>query len=354
MTRLLTGFEARALPADEPACRCCGAPLGEALLDLGLLPRSSAGPVPPSAAAPDFMPLRVFACLGCRLLQLADFASDPGTAPPPALDVDTLVIDLGAPGLADFRPGLARRMRGTGLAPGLIRDRGALARAADPHEILAASRILLAPGGVLRLDLPCMLVVMRDLRFDAIGPERPTWLSLAAAEAMLAEHGLVLFDIEEGEGVLRLLAGHAEDRGKPASAALAARRRAEAALCPPAAFRTLPGRVAEAKCALLDFLVGLRRAGRTVAGFGATAAADRLLRYAGIGPELLPVVAEAGVAGTLVVPASRVPVRPVAALAEARPDFILLLREPADAERAMLRGSGARLVEPLPVLRVLD
>ncbi|MGG5818022.1 hypothetical protein [Falsiroseomonas sp. HW251] len=344
-----------ALGATEPSCRCCGGPLGDALLDLGLLPARPEGAMPPEAEPPAFRPLRVFACLGCRVLQIEGPASAPAASGRSPLDAETPVLDLGAPGLEAFAPGLARRLRGAGVAPGLIRDRGALALAPDPHEILAASRILLAPGGVLRLDLPCILTILRDLRFDAIGPERPTWLSLAAAEAMLAEHGLALFDIEPGEGTLRLLAGHAEDRGKPASAALAARRRAEAAFCLPPSFRALPGRVLEAKCGLLDFLVGLRRAGRSVAGFGAGAAPDRLLRHAGIGPDLLPWIADdvAPGAGALL-PACRVPVRPLAALDAARPDFILLLRTPAPDRREALCRSGARLVEPLPALRVLD
>lgn len=391
--------------AHDPTCRCCGAPLTEVFCDLGPMPLPAAQWVAHAAQGPEIrVPLRPLFCAECILVQSP--GPGPGGTRPAAtadprlarglaqrfhLDADSVVVELAGgdvsllPTFAEIglpvlcmaadaaaamaaasraiptAPGgigatAARRLRGLGLAAALISARGVLDTAPDPHDVVAGLRILLAPGGVLLIEVPHLMPVLRGLRFDAICHEQRCIFSLAAAEALLAEHGLAVFDVAAPAGTLRLLARHAEDNAKPVAPAVEAMRRAEAASDADAC-RAFAPRMAEAKCALLDFLVGLRRAGRSVAGIGATACADRLLRYCGVGPELLPFVADARVpAAGLCLPGTRIPVVPPFVVAEARPDFVLLLESPGRTARtldpAAIGAWGGRLATPLPTLRI--
>ncbi|WP_203076669.1 methyltransferase C-terminal domain-containing protein [Falsiroseomonas ponticola] len=381
----------RATPFLAPACRCCGLGLEEAVADLGLAPLSGA-PVPPGTAMA-FHPLRLMVCSDCRLVQVPDPA--PAAAPPPAppwreegfaaamiaalrLDSWTPVAEVGAGAMlpafarrgvpvlqeeaAGFDIHRARRLRAEGLEPALLLVPDALAAAPSLHGLAAGLREFLAPGGVLALEVPSLLAMMQGRRIDLLRHGRLSWFTLATAEMVLAQHGLVVFDARrtgrEGGG-LRLLARHAEDRGKPLTPAIEALRQEEAAagLGTAEAYRVLTARLLEAKCALLDFLVGAQRAGRRVAAAGVPAATT-LLTWCGAGPELLAfTVDEDPARHGLVLAGTTIPIRPPAALAAERPDFVLSLdaagREALARRLPGLRPWGGRFVVPLPTIDIV-
>ncbi len=381
----------------------------EAVLDLGLSPAGDAA-VQIGAASPVVLhPLQVLACAECGLVQLGEHdGASAGTcemrsrpacggrqlaarlverlglgAETEAIvhgaDEEALAAGLAASGAAVlalagdaqargrggavFGSGLARRLRGVGHAPALICARRALAEAPDPHDLAAGWRILLAPGGTLVAEVPNLLRLVDECRLDAISLERRSYFSLATLEMLLAEHRLAVFDLEDAVGeepALRVFVRHLEDHARPVTAAVADWREAElrAGLHRAARRQRFAAEVADAKCALLDFLIGLRAAGRRVLGFGAPPGADRLLSYCGIGPDLLPCVVDPlpGRHG-LLLPASRIPVLPPSALREARPDVLLLLGwsgprpRPEDTEAEADRD--VRLALPLPRIALL-
>ena len=384
-------LRARAEPRQVSICRCCGLPLEEPLADLGMAPLACA-PVAPDAALA-FHPLSLLVCSDCRLVQ------QPGSAPEGAVlhaapwqaeafaaaTIATLGLDgwtpaaeigagamlpafarRGVPTMRQAAPGFgigqARRLRADGLEPVLILVPDALGEVASLHDLVAGVREWLAPGGVAMFDVPSLQTLMAQRRIDRIQHGRLCWFTLATAEMVLAQHGLVIFDAartgRDGGG-LRLLARHAEDRGKPLTPAIEALRREEAAagLGAAAAYRAFAEQLVEAKCALLDFLVGVQRAGRRVAAIGLPHGAATMLTWCGVGPELVGFTADDDPrhAGMLL-PGTRIPIRASSALSAARPDFVLVLSAASRAELAAglpdIRAWGGRYVVPLPTIDI--
>jgi C-methyltransferase C-terminal domain len=267
--------------------------------------------------------------------------------------------------VARFGAATARQLRATGPAPALIlAGRDVLPDAADLHDVLSGLRTLLAPGGIVVLELQHLLHLVRHGAFDALGHRHGCTPSLLVAELTLGQHGLVVFDAEElsaPPGTLRLHLRHAEDTAKPVGVAVGRLRAAEraAGLEGPEPYARFAEHVVEAKCAILDFLAGARRAGRRVAGAGAEARAATMLNYCGIGPELLPftVDARARAEAGLMVAGRRIPVLAPEAILEDRPDFVLVLdgdrRDETMEEFSAIRDWGGRFVVPLPNLQVL-
>lgn len=229
--------------------------------------------------------------------------------------------------------------------------------------MLEGVRILLAPGGVASLEFPHLLPLMRDTALDRFHLGQTFYLSLLVAELLAWQHGLTVFDAEAlpaGGGALRLFLRHVEDTARPVTPEVQRIRAEEraAGLEGAEAYARFARFVVEAKCALLDFLVGLRRAGRRVAGYGVPARGSALLSYCGIGPELLPFVVDpdAGLEGCTL-PGARIPVLGPEAVLQERPDYLLLLsahrREEAEARLPAIRGWGGRLALPGPTLRVV-
>ena len=77
---------------------------------------------------------------------------------------------------------------------------------------------------------------------------------------------------------------------------------------------------------LLDFLIQQKHARKTVAAYGAAAKGNTLLNYAGVKPDLLPFVCDAGAAKQgKYMPGSHIPILPPRTIQQARPDFVLIL-----------------------------
>jgi hypothetical protein len=203
---------------------------------------------------------------------------------------------------------------------------------------------------------------MAHNQFDTIYHEHFSYFSLATAELVMAQHGLVVFDVEElptHGGSLRIYVRHVEDRSLKLTDAVEQVRRLEktVGLDRPEIYRGFAAQVVETKCALLDFLVGARRAGQRVAAYGAPAKGNTLLNYCGIGPELVRYTVDASPHKQgLLLPGSRLPVLAPEALLEDRPDFVLILpwnlKDEIARQMQAIRGWGGRFVVPIPAVEV--
>lgn len=281
----------------------------------------------------------------------------------PAAKVAQSAIARGVPTeIASFGAATARRLRATHPAPVLMVANNVLAHVPDPHDFVEGFRLLLAPGGVATFEFSHLLRLMEGGAFDTIHHEHFSYLSLLVVELILGQHGLVVHDVEElptHGGSLRVHARHVEDASKPVRPAVARLRAVEraAGLESAEAYRRFAARVVETKCALLDFLVGARRAGQCVVGYGAPAKGNTLLNYCGIGPELLEFTVDRSPHKQgLLLPGSRIPVRDTAAIIEARPDFVLILpwnlRDEIAGQMGGIRDWGGRFATPIPHLQV--
>jgi len=102
-----------------------------------------------------------------------------------------------------------------------------------------------------------------------------------------------------------------------------------------------------------------RRAGRVVAGYGAAAKGNTLLNYAGIkGADLIRFVADLSPHKQgLFLPGSHIPVLPPEAIAEQKPDYVIIF--PWNLKREIMqqldhvRAWGGRFVVAIPELTVL-
>lgn len=293
--------------------------------------------------------LQYFAALGLRVLGVDPAANVAAVARAKAIPTE----------VAFFGEATARRLRAAGTAPDLMTANNVLAHVPDLHDFVEGFRVLLAPGGVATFEFPHLLRLMRHNQFDTIYHEHFSYLSLLVVERVFAGHGLAVFDVEElptHGGSLRVFVRHVADAAvHPDQPAVADVRRAEdaAGLGDLAAYRRFARSVVDSKCALLDFLIGARRRGETVAAYGAPAKGNTLLNYCGVGPELVSFTVDRSPHKQgLLLPGTRIPIRAPSAIAEAKPDHVLILpwnlRDEIADEMAHIRAWGGRFVVPIP------
>jgi SAM-dependent methyltransferase len=282
----------------------------------------------------------------------------------PAANVAAAARALGVPTEARFfGRDTARDLVARGLAADLLVGNNVLAHVPDLNDFVAGLTTALAPVGVLTLEFPHLARLVAENQFDTIYHEHYSYLSLVAVERVFARHGLALFDVEElptHGGSLRLYGQRADTGRQPISprvAALAARERA-AGVETRGYYEAFAERVRETKRKLLAFLIEAKRAGKSIAGYGAPAKGNTLLNYCGVRQDFLDYTVDASPHKQgKYLPGTRIPIHAPARVFETRPDYLLILpwnlQTEIVAQMAAVRDWGGRFVVAIPETRVL-
>jgi SAM-dependent methyltransferase len=283
----------------------------------------------------------------------------------PAANVAKVAIENGVPTLVKFfGETTARELVAEGKQADLICGANVLAQIPNPNDFVRGLQILLKPGGVITIEFPHLMQLMAQNQFDTIYHEHFTYFSFLSAERMFAAQGLTLFDVEElptHGGSLRIYARHAGDATKAVTArALGLREREiDAGFERIETYASFGDQVKETKRKLLDFLIEVKRAGKTVVGYGAPGKGNTLLNYCGIRSDFLDFTVDRNTyKHGKFLPGTHIPIYPPDRIAEVKPDYVLILpwnlRDEIVQQMAFIRDWGGKFVVPIPEVRVLD
>jgi SAM-dependent methyltransferase len=263
-----------------------------------------------------------------------------------------------------FGEATARELVAEGGRADLIVANNVLAHVPDLHDFVRGLAHLLGTAGVLTIEFPHLVRLVEENQFDTIYHEHFSYFSLLTAERALAAHGLRVFDVEElptHGGSLRVFARHAAGAGSPATRAVAAVRAKEEAR----GFTRLEGyagfaaQVEATKRDLLAFLIAAKRAGKSIAGYGAPGKGNTLLNYCGIRTDFLDYTVDRNPhkQGKFT-PGTRIPIHAPERIRETKPDCLLVLpwnlRDEVVRQTSYIREWGGRWVLPVPSVEVLS
>lgn len=243
----------------------------------------------------------------------------------------------------------------------LVVANNVFAHVPDIVDFSKGLRALLADDGCVVIEIPHLLRLIEGREFDTIYHEHYSYLSLLTTQRVLARAGLSVVDVEElptHGGSLRTWSTPTE-RGVRPSEAVDAVLAAEAA----AGLDTVEGHdgfakeVMKVRTDLMAFLFACARQGKTVAGYGAPGKGNTLLNYCGIRSDLVSFTVDRNpVKHGKFLPGTHIPIHPVEKLAEAKPDFVLVLpwnlRKEISEQLGYVRDWGGKLVVPLPELEI--
>jgi SAM-dependent methyltransferase len=258
---------------------------------------------------------------------------------------------------------LADRLVAEGHSADLAVANNVLAHVPDINDFVAGFARLLAPCGVATFEFPHLLRLLTDAQFDTVYHEHYSYLSLTAVVRIFERNGLLVFDVEEivtHGGSLRVYAQRSDVRAHATTGAVRSllERETAAGLRDTSAYGGLQARAESIKNDLLAFLIETRKAGRTVAAYGAAAKGNTLLNFAGVRPDLLPWVVDRNPAKQgKSMPGSRIPIVGEDRLRADRPAFVLILpwnlRDEVQAQLAYVRDWGAKFVIAVPRLEIV-
>jgi SAM-dependent methyltransferase len=262
-----------------------------------------------------------------------------------------------------FGQTLARELREEGKRADLLAANNVLAHVPDLHDFLAGVKLLLAPDGVVTMEFPHLQRLLEENQFDTIYHEHFSYFSFLTARRAFERHELTIFDVEElptHGGSLRIFARHRQAEGRPVTPRVEAleQREASAGLHALSAYLAFGERVNRVKRDLLSFLIGARREGKKVVGYGAPAKGNTLFNYCGIRQDFVDFTVDLSPHKQgLYLPGTHLPILEPAQLRTARPDYVLILpwnlKREIMAQVGYVREWGARFVVAIPKLEIL-
>jgi hypothetical protein len=401
------------------SCRYCAAPLEHVFADLGMTPLANSYLTPEKAGAMEpFYPLKAWVCGVCHLVQLEEFESPEGIFSDyayfssfsstwlehaeryvegmverlaldgghrvveiasndgyllqyfvkrgievlgiePAANVAQRAVENGVPTEVEFFGVPVASALRERFAADLLLGNNVLAHVPDINDFVAGMKVLLGERGTITMEFPHLLRLIDERQWDTIYHEHFSYLSWITVRQIFAAHGLRLFDVEElptHGGSLRIYGAHADDpREETDRARELVERELAAGLDELPAYTAFHQQVQNDKLDILEFLIGLRREGLRIVGYGAPAKGNTMLNYCGIGPELIEFTCDLSPhkQGRLL-PGSHLEIRSPDAIREERPDIVVILpwnlRDEIAEQLSFIREWGGRFVARAPEL----
>ena len=395
-------------------CRSCDGARLDPVIDLGTTPIANALLYDlDDVAAERFFPLEVVFCADCGLVQILDdvplFPDDypyyssvsdalldharrhvEGLIATLGLDHDSFVVEIasndgyllrnavaaGIPALGvDAAPGPAEAARAIGvdtitgffgrtLAERILDERGpadamvannVMAHVPDLNDFVAGFATLLAEDGVVTIENPAVEAMIDHGEFDTIYHEHVAYYSCLSVQALMARHGLTLFDVEQFEKLHGGTARYWVGRNRTPTDRLRARldHERERGMDPVEFYAGFGASVAAICDELRTMVRGLRADGKTVAAYGAAAKGATMLNTVGLGTDDVAFVVDRSAHKQgMFMPGTHQPILGVDALIEERPDYTLILAwnfaDEIMSQQAAYAELGGRFIVPVP------
>ncbi len=257
----------------------------------------------------------------------------------------------------------ARQLVNEGKRPDLLLGNNVLAHVPDVNDFVAGMQLLLADSGVITMEFPHLVRLIAENQFDTIYHEHFSYFSFTTVRRIFARHGIRLFDVEElptHGGSLRIYGCHQTARHQNTDnvAGLLARE-AELGVETREYYASFAEKVRETKRRLLEFLIQVKRQGKSVVGYGAPGKGNTLLNYCGIRRDFIDYTVDRSPhKQNNLLPGSRIPIYAPEKIFETKPDYILLLpwnlREEIMSQMSRVREWGGKFVVPIPSVKVFE
>ncbi|MEL7029079.1 MAG: class I SAM-dependent methyltransferase [Pseudomonadota bacterium] len=254
---------------------------------------------------------------------------------------------------------LAQALRAENKRCDVLHANNVLAHVADTNGFVAGIAEVLKEDGVAVIEAPYLKPLIDHLEFDTIYHQHLCYFSVSALDRLFRRHGLYLNDVRLLDihgGSLRLYLEKTENVGENVLRQLALEE--DVGLTRIAYFESFAEKIGGLRVRLTDMLSELKSGGARIAGYGAAAKATTLINYMGLGTDLIDFVVDRNkFKHGKYMPGHNIPIRPVEALLEDRPDYVLLLAwnfaEEILEQQSAYRSAGGKFIVPVPEPRLV-
>lgn len=259
-----------------------------------------------------------------------------------------------------FGSSLATKILKSHKKADLIVCNNVLAHVPDINDFTKGLSLLASNDGIITIEFPHLLNLIKLGQFDTIYHEHYSYLSIGTVETILKKVGLRIFDLEMLKthgGSVRVFA--CKDSAKYITNEIVKfqiQKEKDSGLFDILAFKDFQHKAEQIKNNFIKFLLDVKAEGKKVCGYGAAAKGNTLLNFSGIKTDLLPFVSDASNSKIgKFLPGSRIPILEPAAITRFNPDFLVIfpwnIADEIKEQFQTLKKSGCKFICFVPKLR---
>jgi SAM-dependent methyltransferase len=270
--------------------------------------------------------------------------------------------DQGIPVLREFfSHSLGIKLAALGQQADLIAGNNVYAHVPDINDFTRGLKAILKPDGIITLEFPHLMSLIKQAQFDTVYHEHFSYLSLYTSNKIFSALGLRIWHVEKlptHGGSLRIYGCHEDNfRQTNDSVDIIIKEEIASGLQDLQTYLNFQMRADKIKNDLIAFLIQLKNSGKKVVGYGAAAKGNTLLNYSGIKPDLLPFVCDAALSKqNKYMPGSHIPILHPCELFSYKPDYVLILPwnlyEEVLQLNTVLVENGVKFLTAVPELEV--
>lgn len=244
----------------------------------------------------------------------------------------------------------------------LILGNNVLAHVPDIVDFVAGMKKMLNPNGVITMEFPHVLQLVKNNQFDTIYHEHFSYLSFYTIKQIFETQGLQMFDVEElptHGGSLRIYAKHAENDSLPVISSVQKLIDKEIAkgINKIDYYTNFALKVEAIKLDLLSFLITQKSAGKKILAYGAAAKGNTLLNFCGIKNDLIDFVVDANPAKqNKFLPGSHIPVVNESIIKELKPEYVIIfpwnIKDEVEKQLNYIKEWNGKFVTAIPKLEI--
>jgi SAM-dependent methyltransferase len=256
-----------------------------------------------------------------------------------------------------FNEELGRNLRAEGYRADVIHANNVLAHVPDLNGFVRGLSALLNDDGVVVIEVPYVKDMIDGCEFDTIYHEHLSYFSLTALDRLFRPHRLNIVRVERTSihgGTLRVYVSQKQAQDNSVVSLLSEERTWNDL----SFYTDFGSRVDQLRKELIDLLRELKKEGKRIAVYGASAKGSTLLNYCGIGNETLDyVVDRSTVKQGRYTPGTHLQIHSPDKLLRDRPDYVLLLTwnfaDEILEQQTEYRKKGGRFIIPIPTVKVV-
>ena len=261
-----------------------------------------------------------------------------------------------------FGVALAKKLVSEGRQADLTVANNVLAHVPDVNDFVSGFAYLLKPNGVATFEFPHLMQMVNFNQFDTIYHEHFSYLSLTSVNSIFERNGLKIFDVQKISthgGSLRVFAQREDKASHQVMPAVLDLLNEESSmgLNTESYYAQFQNHANRIKNDLIEFLIKAKKEGKKVIAYGAAAKGNTLLNYAGIRPDLLPLVVDRNPAKqNKYLPGCRIPIVDDSLIEQLKPDYVLImpwnLRQEVTTQLSYIRDWGGQFVTAVPNIQI--
>jgi len=405
-------------------CRFCNEPLQESFLDLGFSPLSNSFLKEPELKNKEKLyPLHAYICKKCLLVQLEEFekpetifseyayfssysktwleharkyselmitklklnesnqvieiASNDGyllqffknqnipvLGIEPALNVAKVAQKKNIPTISKFfGVKTARELKDEGVSADLLLGNNVLAHVPNLNDFVEGMKIILKKDGVITMEFPHILRLMKNNQFDTIYHEHFSYFSFYTVQKIFLHHKLRIFDVEELSthgGSLRIYVKHVEDETKDITnrVNIVNQKEIEFGCNNIENYKKFQEVVDKNREEIKNFFVQVKSKKKKIVGYGAPAKGNTLLNYCKINNSLMEFTVDLSEHKQgMFLPGTHIPIYNPDKIKDVKPDYVLILpwnlKDEIMTQLQYIREWGGKFVIPIPEVKIL-